>query len=659
MSKDKETNTAAEEANPDSRASREKKQNAAIKTYNEYFNVFIENCIINDKGFLTVESDTLFTTENIENTAAFLRKVHEINTPIKEDNKKIKNKNDKKEIYSISRIFNGAIFGEAKIKDEFDQENTLKILLHCDWLMYLCSEKQNKRSEGLIQDYYKEGIDNYFETDQKWALGTTYSGCSPDSMLFILELIKQIKEDIKESIEDIKKSIEETKKSIEEIKKSIEDKIKNEDWKKSLKWEDSNEKAISYNVIVNILLFLCNDNYYLPIAAQEKKELICERLYKLVISEDFGSSTDINEKLYEIREKIRETQEQLKDKDNPFWHHTIRPLWDETELEGGLSIESLLEYKKAMILYGPPGTSKSYQARCIAENIIAKNLGWSKYEKLENTFKTNIHCLQMHPNYSYEDFIIGKSIENNTVVVKPGKLMQIIASIGDDTPHFIILDEINRVDISRVFGELFTAMEKSYRGNDSHDHSNLQQLMEEKDRLQAWDGVELSASANDLPNDLQDKYKNFTDKNGNLFLKIPQNLYFIGTMNMIDFSLEQIDFALRRRFLWKLSTYDPNRLTNIIFEKKKGCSIKYDDFVKSCTNLNEKIKNLGDTYLIGHAFFSEIVDIYEKVNDLGLAKKILWEISIEPTLEAYCGTMDYNTKTDFINECKKAFMPDK
>jgi 5-methylcytosine-specific restriction protein B len=103
-------------------------------------------------------------------------------------------------------------------------------------------------------------------------------------------------------------------------------------------------------------------------------------------------------------------------------------------------------------------------------------------------------------------------------------------------------------------------------------------------------------------------------------------------------------------------------LTNIIFEKKKDCSIKYDDFVKSCTNLNEKIKNcenLGDTYLIGHAFFSEIVDIYEKVNDLGLAKKILWEISIEPTLEAYCGTMDYNTKTDFINECKKAFMPDK
>ena len=249
----------------------------------------------------------------------------------------------------------------------------------------------------------------------------------------------------------------------------------------------------------------------------------------------------------------------------------------------------------------------------------------------------------MHPNYSYEDFIIGKSIENDTVVVKPGKLMQIIASIKDETPHFIILDEINRVDISRVFGELFTAMEKSYRGNDSH-------------------GVELSASANDLPDDLQDKYENFKDKNGNLFLKIPENLYFIGTMNMIDFSLEQIDFALRRRFLWKLSTYDPDRLTNIIFEKKKDCSIKYDDFVKSCTNLNEKIKNcenLGDTYLIGHAFFSEIVDIYEKVYDLGLAKKILWEISIEPTLEAYCGTMDYNTKTDFINECKKAFMPDK
>lgn len=628
MSKEKETNTAAEEA---------KKQNAAIKTYNEYFNVFIENCIIKNNGFLTKNSLELFTNKNIECTAAFLRKVHKINAPIKEKNKN-KNKKDKTEIYSISRIFNGDIFDEKGIKDFFEgigindtlyKEIILKILLHCNWLMYLCSEKQNKRSEELIQDYYEEGIYKYFKTDQKWALGTTYSGCSPDSMLFILKLIKQIKEDIKESIED--------------IKKSIEDKIKDEDWKKSLKWEDGNKKAISYNVIVNILLFLCNDKYYLPIAAQNKKELICKKLCKPVLGKDFEPSTDINETLNEIREKIRDTQEELKNKDNPFWHHTIRPLWDETELEGGLSIESLLEYKKAMILYGPPGTSKSYQARCIAENIIAKNLGWSKYEKLENTFKTNIHCLQMHPNYSYEDFIIGKSIKNNTVVVKPGKLMQIIASIKDETPHFIILDEINRVDISRVSGELFTAMEKSYRGNDSH-------------------GVELSASANDLPKDLQDKYKNFTDENGNLFLKIPENLYFIGTMNMIDFSLEQIDFALRQRFLWKLSTYDPDRLTNIIFEKKKDCSIKYDDFVKSCTNLNEKIKNcenLGDTYLIGHAFFSEIVDIYEKVNDLGLAKKILWEISIEPTLEAYCGTMDYNTKTDFINECKKAFMPDK
>jgi 5-methylcytosine-specific restriction protein B len=52
-----------------------------------------------------------------------------------------------------------------------------------------------------------------------------------------------------------------------------------------------------------------------------------------------------------------------------------------------------------------------------------------------------------------------------------------------------------------------------------------------------------------------------------IILKVPENMYFIGTMNMIDFSLEQVDFALRRRFLWRLSTYDAKRLEDILSEK--------------------------------------------------------------------------------------------
>jgi 5-methylcytosine-specific restriction protein B len=134
-------------------------------------------------------------------------------------------------------------------------------------------------------------------------------------------------------------------------------------------------------------------------------------------------------------------------------------------------------------------------------------------------------------------------------------------------------------------------------------------------------------------------------------------------MNMIDFSLEQVDFALRRRFLWRLSTYDPKRLDEIISEKIKDNIISEsipDNFSETCTDLNNEIEwesSLGKSYLIGHAFFSEIVDIFKQVKNWGQAKNILWQVSILPTLEAYCGTMDANMQETFLNKCKDAFMP--
>jgi 5-methylcytosine-specific restriction protein B len=253
----------------------------------------------------------------------------------------------------------------------------------------------------------------------------------------------------------------------------------------------------------------------------------------------------------------------------------------------------------------------------------------------------------MHPNYTYDDFIIGKSIDNGKIVVKPGKMLQIIKGIDteDKIPHFVILDEINRVDISRVFGELFTAMEASYRDK----------------------GVELSVNITDIPEEESGGLKAkglINDNDGKLYLKVPENMYFIGTMNMIDFSLEQVDFALRRRFLWRLSTYDPKRLDEIISEKIKDNNISAsipDNFSETCTDLNNEIEwesSLGKSYLIGHAFFSEIVDIFKQVKNWCQAKNILWQVSILPTLEAYCGTMDATMQETFLNNCKKAFMPE-
>ncbi len=642
---------------------------------NDVFKNFVYTCVVN-KGSLLTSNDSLFTIENLEGTRNFLKKIKplldEANKTAKEANKN--RKTEKLKTWGIGDIFDESVFEsdlfQKELKDDYKYKaDVVKILLHCNWLMYLYSDRQHKQNS----DYYgKDDIDEYFKVDTKWSIGPTFSGTSLDAMLFIVELILKVKDKIKEK-EDVDNAVLE-----------IINLCNNKDWRDGLKWKEDDKKPISSDAIVNILLYLCDSEHYLPIPAQDKKKLISKKLSELCKDNSNNENTDtrgmseVDRNLYNIRKTIKDIYTNLVEKEsdskkkeeyekivkssNPFWQPSIRPFWDESTEnldKEELSDETLLDYKKAMILYGPPGTSKSYQARRIAESIIAKALREKNKEKiadsithLQTTLDSHIHILQMHPNYTYDDFIVGKSIEDNKIVVKPGKMLQIIAGIdeNDNLPHFVILDEINRVDISRVFGELFTAMESSYRKT----------------------GVELSVDVSQIPEEAK---KALTIANGKLFLKVPENMYFIGTMNMIDFSLEQVDFALRRRFLWKLSTFDHKRLDEIISEKVaeniKKLQAKNEDvaqwnnwpdnFIECCIALNNEIEwesSLGKNYLIGHAFFAEIADIFEKVGDWGKAKNILWQVSILPTLDAYCGTMDAEMQKRFINVCKDAFFPE-
>ena len=646
--------------------------------YQKEFADFVKNCICNNGTLLTVTKD-LFTIENLEATKAFLRQIKPLFDKKNEEARKT-NKQAKKKVaktWGIGDIFNGSVFGDDfkdlinNFKFKVDQQMIIEILLHCNWLMYLCSDRQHKQNQALGHYKKEKDLEEYFKANIEWAIGPTFSGTSLDAMLFIVELILKVKENT------------ENKNITDNIKK-IENLCNDDEWKKGLKWNDQDQKStISTEAIVNIILFFCDNEKYLPIPAQNKKDLISKKLKDIVKNvqqsqQDFEGVSPIDQNLFRIREELRtltnsKDNSQLYPETNPFWHSTIRPFWDDTTEKldkEQLSDKTLMEYKKAMILYGPPGTSKSYQARKMAEGMIAEALRensniFEAILNLQTTIDSHIHILQMHPNYTYDDFIIGKSIdEKGKIVVKPGKMLQIIKSIkgNDSIPHFVILDEINRVDISRVFGELFTAMEASYRDK----------------------GVELSVNISDIP---EVEKEGLDIKDGKLYLKVPQNLYFIGTMNMIDFSLEQVDFALRRRFLWRLSTYDADRLDEIISEKveKEITRIQEkeenqtdnflkkeldktinvlrnspDDFSKTCTDLNNEIEwknSLGKSYLIGHAFFSEIVDIVKQVKDWKKAKNVLWQVSILPTLEAYCGTMDANMQEAFLTRCKDAFMP--
>ena len=138
-------------------------------------------------------------------------------------------------------------------------------------------------------------------------------------------------------------------------------------------------------------------------------------------------------------------------------------------------------------------------------------------------------------------------------------------------------------------------------------------------------------------------------------------------MNEIDFSLERIDFALRRRFLWQFKGFDREILSIMIRQKKADLKISDEDietFIDRCESLNEDVSNtpeLGENYQVGHTFFAEVIDIYISMQGIHSGRltflqhpvNVLWEISIKPILMAFLGNMDADTKNDKINRFHK------
>lgn len=158
-------------------------------------------------------------------------------------------------------------------------------------------------------------------------------------------------------------------------------------------------------------------------------------------------------------------------------------------------VSDLLADKRQIVLYGPPGTGKTFIARELASTLAGSSEA--------------VRLVQFHPSYSYEDFIQGyrpRSDEGGGFRLVDGPLMRMAkqAEANHDTPHFLIIDEINRGNVAKVFGELYFLLE--YRG----------------------EFVELQ----------------YSDES----FSLPENLFIIGTMNTADRSIALIDAALRRRF---------------------------------------------------------------------------------------------------------------
>ena len=512
---------------------------------------------------------------------------------------------------------------ESTLKDTSNKE----ILNHAIWLWGYPNSKKAVPIEIKGEEYHSK----LFTSSGVASAGPGYVQYKTRGVLYCLYLINSCWES---GIEDIKGKIENI--ILEDLKKGMYTIKGNEE-----------EEYITPRLVCNLLLHLVNHDKYEPIATDRDKELIREN-FKFLFAND--ESENRNNDLKVIRSKLKENG--LLDDNETFYENkkNLGLIWRSFS-NSDLSLSDMLRIKKAVILYGPPGTGKTYIARKIAKQLyiqtkLRNDLDYSndKNEALYifKKFFTNqeeqeeyISVLQFHINYNYEDFMVGQTIKGNEIVIKPGYIFDVIrkANENKDRPHIVILDEINRTDISRVFGELFSALE--YRNKPI----TLPYKVEK--------GKE--------PNGYEEFFRD-----GQMFLEIPENLYFIGTMNEIDFSLERVDFALRRRFLWEYAGYNEDALQemleNIIYKSKKDIS----DYIQSCTNLNEVISNdpnLGKKYEIGHAFFNISEELWKQSKGkIGKAKNILWQISILPTLEAYCGSMDENSKKDLVQKCKDAFI---
>lgn len=269
---------------------------------------------------------------------------------------------------------------------------------------------------------------------------------------------------------------------------------------------------------------------------------------------------------------------------------------------------------KNIIFRGAPGTGKTYLARNIAAEIVSDG-EYTSYVELENHHKENIKFIQFHPSYDYTDFVEGfrpvvdEETNEMRYEVIPGvfkKFMSRAIFRQEKSEKLVfIIDEINRGEISKIFGELFFAIDPSYRGKQGSVKTQ------------------------------------YSDENNKFY--VPENVYIIGTMNDIDRSVESFDFAMRRRFRFIEITADSQ------VEMLKDRVNDYNEAVNHMQRLNNaisEVEGLNSHYHIGPSYFL-------KLEDIGNDYELLWQDYLEPLLEEY--VRGFFDETNILLELKNAY----
>lgn len=374
----------------------------------------------------------------------------------------------------------------------------------------------------------------------------------------------------------------------------------------------------------NTLLHLLFPDEFEAIASNDHKNRIAKAFPSLV-----ANASDRDDALLRIRQHL---PPDIGRDDFSFYDADVRPLWDtdgSTVTEGPnnhtdrskqvileerteelsldrlvevihldhddiLGIETLLLEKRQMIFEGPPGSGKTYVAERFARWFAGASLGGLPTDQVE--------IIQFHQSYGYEDFVQGIRPETDergslTYRVRDGLFKRLCetAASHPDRRFVLIIDEINRGNISRIFGELLL-------------------LLEYRDQR-----VRLPYAAQDAEDDG--------------YLSIPSNLYLIGTMNSTDRSLAQVDYALRRRFyFWKFMPMVGNRAP-VLERWLTARGLPESDrarVLQTFLTLNRTVsEQLSPEFQIGHSYFM-VDDIAESA---GMHR--VMRHAIRPLLDEY------------------------
>lgn len=323
-------------------------------------------------------------------------------------------------------------------------------------------------------------------------------------------------------------------------------------------------------------------------------------------------------------------------------------------------LKALIEQgERAIILHGAPGTGKTYTAR----EKLAGLFKDSQEIEIGTLDNNGVNFVQFHPSYDYTDFVEGyrpaivKGKEDGQEAQKDGQEVQkegervstfvrmdgifkafcrdAAAAVEEDKKkqekkklYPFIIDEINRADLAKVFGELMFCVENGYRGEQNCVKTQYDYLPTYK--------------VEDKKSGLATLIKDDVFQNG---FYIPDNVIIIGTMNDIDRSVESIDFAMRRRFRFinvEAGTEMRTGLEGMLLEIEDKEIV--NQLFESVKKLNDEIKkSFGEAYQIGHGYFKNFGKYYnaaepnDKISGSAFveAKRKVWNYSLKPLLEEY------------------------